>query len=168
MNPCKKCHSFLCDYLDQALQKRGVLYTVGNPEKIRENLDTLIPAILRAQATLTDWILKNMKGEVEMRVSLVKKPETKEEEYLLTFYVLLHLAQSFRSQMKQIEDLSISLEFVKLKRTDKSFGRKDQFLANLFVPLIEILYEIHTEHTSTYKSIPLKEYIFDDTDLLYS
>jgi hypothetical protein len=146
MNTCKKCHIFLHDYLDQALRKNGSLYEVANLKQILENRVILIDAILRAQHTLNDWILNDMKGEVDMRTTFIRKPETKEEEYLLTFFILKQVAPGFRNQMKQIEELVASKEMVKLKRTDKTYGKRDQFLANLFIPLIHQLNEIHNEH----------------------
>lgn len=166
MNSCKKCHSFLHDYLDSSLQKNGTLYQISNRKNILENLESLIDAILRAQHTLNDWILNEMKGEYEMRINLIQKPDTKEEENLLTFLVLKQVAPGFRNQMKQIEDLVTCYDMVKLKRTDKTYWKKDQFLANLFIPLISILNEIHKEHSG--KVLTLKQYLFSEMDLLYT
>lgn len=166
MNSCRKCQLFLHDYLDQALGKGGSLSELANHKPIQENMSSLIDAILRAQHTLNDWILNEMKGEYEMRTNLIRKPETKEQEYLLTFFILKQVAPGFRNQMKQIEDLVSCLDMVKLKRTDKSYGRRDQFLANLFIPLIHLLNEIHKEHSG--KTLTLKQYMLTDMDLLYT
>lgn len=166
MNSCKKCQVFLSDYLDFALRKNGPLHEISNYKNTQQNLDSLIDAILRAQHTLNDWILNQMKGEYEMRTNLIRKPDTKEEEYLLTFFILKQVAPGFRNQMKQIEDLVTCYDMVKLNRTDKTYGKKDQFLANLFIPLIHTLNEIHKEHSG--KTLTLKQYLLSDMDLLYS
>jgi hypothetical protein len=81
-----------------------------------------------------------------MRTNLIKKPETKDEEYLLTYYILKQIGIGFRDQVKNLEDLVISSDMIRLKRQDKSYRRKDQFLANLFVPLMNLLNEIHKDH----------------------
>ena len=157
---------FLHDFLDIALRKSGTLHEVANPKQTLEHLGPLIDAILRAQQTITDWILHEIKGEVEMRINLIQKPETKEQEYLLTFFILKQVAPGFRNQMKQIEELVCCFDMVKLKRTDKTYGRRDQFLANLFIPLIHVLNDIHKEHSG--KTLTLKQYMLSDMDLLYS
>ncbi len=164
MNSCKKCHAFLHDYLDQTTHKTGILAHLSNPQKIHEHKDDLIQAILRSQATITDWVIQNTKGEVQMRTSLIKKPETKDEEYLLTYYILKQIAIGFRNQVKHLEDFIIYADMVKLKRSDRTYARKDQFLANLCVPLMDMLDEIHKEHSG----LPVTRYTISDDDLLYT
>ena len=165
MNSCKKCYLFLHDSLDQSLRKNGSLYEVANTKNTLENMHLLIDAVLRCQQTLNDWILNNMKGEYEMRTSLIRKPETKDEEYLITFFILKQVAPGFRNQIKQIEDLVSSHDMVKLKRTDKTYGRRDQFLANLFIPHIHHLHEIHSEHSG--RPSMMKYLESKDIDYLY-
>ena len=164
MNSCKKCHVFLHDYLDQNIQKRGVLAEVANAQRIKEQKHELIKEILCCQSALTDWVLQNTKGEVEMRTSLIKKPETKDEEYLLTYYILKQVGIGFREKVKGMEELAIWADMIKLKRQDKTYRQKDQFLANLFVPLMNLLNEIHKEHLG----IPIQAYSTGDVDDLYT
>ena len=166
MNSCKKCHVFLHDYLDQALNKAGCLHGLGNHNNIRDNMYSLIDAILRSQQTINDWILKEMKGEYEMRTTLIQKPATKEGEYLLTFYILKNVAPGFKQKVQQIEEVIDSFDMVKYRRTDRIYNKKDQFLANLFIPLIHLLNEIHKEHSA--KTLTLKKYMLDEMDLLYT
>jgi hypothetical protein len=166
MNSCKKCEIFLHDYLDQALNKAGSLHGLSNDKNIRENMYSLIDAILRSQQTINDWILKEMKGEYEMRTTLIQKPPTKEGEYLLTFYILKNVAPGFRQKVQQIEEVIDFFDMVKYKRTDRIYNKKDQFLANLFIPLIHLLHEIHKEHSG--RVLTLKEYMVNEMDLLYT
>jgi hypothetical protein len=126
----------------------------------------LIDAILRSQQTINDWILKEMKGEYEMRTNLIQKPATKEAEYLLTFYILKSVAPGFKQKVQQIEEVIDSFDMVKYKRTDRIYNKKDQFLASLFIPLIHLLHEIHNEHSR--KVLTLREYMLDEMDLLYT
>ncbi len=166
MNSCKKCQIFLHDYLDQALSKTGSLHNFSNHKNVRENMHALIDALLRSQQTINDWILKEMKGEYDMRTTLIQKPQTKEGEYLLTFYILKSVAPGFRQKIQQIEEVIDSFDMVKYKRTDRIYNKKDQFLANLFIPLIQLLHEIHKEHSM--KTLTLKKYMMDEIDLLYT
>lgn len=143
--------------------------SVANTVKVKEHIHSLIDAILRAQDTLTEWVLTNVKGEYEMRTSLIRKPESKEEEYLIILYILKQLGPGFSFQIKQIEDLVICNDIIKLRRQDKSYGRKDQLLANIFGPLIYMLFELHNEHIGKpYKSFTsLSKSDKDEIDALY-
>ena len=166
MNSCKKCQVFLHDYLDQALSNTGSLHKFSNHKHVRENIHHLIDSILRSQQTINDWILKEMKGEYEMRTNLIQKPETKDQEYLLTYYILRSVAPGFKQKIQQIEEVVDSFDMVKYKRTDRIYNKKDQFLANLFIPLIQVLHEIHGDHVK--KTLTLKQYMLDEMDLLYT
>lgn len=172
MDSCGKCQAFLYDYLSQSLETKNSLFQNGNRKNIRENLYELIDSILRAQKTITEWVLHSVKGEFDMRIKLIRKPETKDEEYMLTFLILKQIGLGFREQIKHVEELVISLDMVRFTKHDKNDMRKEQLLANIFAPLVQILHEIHNEHTigAKTKQLPkLKDYKFDDEmDILYS
>jgi hypothetical protein len=173
MKTCKRCQAFLHDYIDQNIRKCGTLEELGNAKNIRKNLNDFIQAILRSSSSVNEILLYNMKGEAEMRMNLIKKPESKEEEYLLKYYILSQIAPAFKEEVKDVYSLVATYDMVKLKREDKSYGRIDQFLANLYIPILEAIHQIHKEHSGecTGKCMPvtpLKVYQFDEMDLLYS
>jgi hypothetical protein len=144
MEVCGKCIAFLSDYLDESLNPYGALHSIANGKNIRAHKSELINAILRSQQTLNNWIFMNMRKEYETRVNLFeKKPQTREEEYLFLFYILKCVGIAFSLQLPQMEELILEKDMVRFKQTDTGFERKDQFLANLFIPLIENLELIH-------------------------
>lgn len=172
MESCGKCQAFLYDYLSQNLETKNSLFQNGNLEKIKKHIPELVDSILRSQRTITDWVLHSVRGEFDMRTKLIRKPETKDEEYLLIYIILKQVGLGFRDQIRDVENLVISLDMVKFTKYDKNDMRKEQLLANLFAPLVESLHEIHNEHTigAKTKQLPkLKEYKFnDEIDILYS
>jgi hypothetical protein len=147
MNHCKACRIFLYDYLNEHITKNGVLYSVSNSHKIQEKIYELIDTVLRVAPTVTEYVLKNAKGEYEMRTTLIQKPDTKDKENLLRFYILKSVGPGFRNQIPAVTEFMEACDFVKFRRSGRIYNQTDQFLSNLFIPLFDILIDMHKEHT---------------------
>ena len=180
MNNCKSCQIFLHDYIHHNLHPKGFLEQVGNASKIKEQIVPLIDTTLRSANTVTVWVLKSMKGELEMRTTLIKKPDSKEEENLLAYHILKSVGPGFREKVKEVEQTILQHEMVRYRRTDKSDIRKDIFLSALLIPILEELISLHEDHghkhTAAYFQDPKprrrlqeqKEKDLDEFDLLYT
>jgi hypothetical protein len=172
MQNCKACQHFLHDYIHHNLHTTGLLRPVGNMKQIKEQIHPLIHTTLRSINTVTEWVLRSMKGEVEMRTTLIKKPDTKEEEYLLAYLILKSVGSGFREKVKDAEQTVVLHDMVRFRRTDKSDSRKDIFLAILIIPILEELISLHEDHsrphTAEYFSAPRPNKNLDEYDLLYS
>lgn len=125
----------------------GHLVGVSNPQRVMMHINKLIQATLRLFDSLDESTLQTVLGEAQTRFELIKKPETKEEEFLLIFYIFKQIGLGFSNRIEHLEELVITFDMVKLKREDRSFWRRDQFLANLIVPLLQPLLQIHRDHT---------------------
>ena len=173
MYHCKSCHVFLYDYIFENTSKSGLLFHVSNPEQVRQNLPDLIDTVLRAIPCITDFVLRSTKGEYEMRTSLIKKPDTKDEECLLRFYILKQLGLGFRQEIHHTLEVAGAHDMIRFRRSGNHTLQADQFLANLYAPLMESLLELHKDHTykktadyfNSVSATPIQASLAEDDDL---
>jgi hypothetical protein len=76
--------------------------------------------------------------------------------------------------VKQVFEVTQAYEMIRFKRKGNHILDGDQFLANLFMPLIETLLEIHGDHVKKrsaeyFNQVTNQKTVqFDEYDLLYT
>jgi hypothetical protein len=151
------------------------MYGLVYEEKMKAKIPELIVSILRATNTITEWVLGSAKGQMSMMTTLVRKPETKREENAMMYACLKQFGAGFREKVKDTATEAVVGDMICIRKTDRGDTRVEEFLANLYAPLVELLFEIHNDHSAkrplSYFNQPIKQkkYTFEDEyDLLYT
>lgn len=151
---CQKCHVYLHDYFEQPIDKENPLYSFVNQKRLQEKRSELIPIILRLFfSVLNIHILRNAKTDMENYCSFVCIPKNKYESYELLYTFLKRKMLSLH-ELSVHEDLIADLNFIKIRRIDKTQHSVKRWIAFLVGSLFEEMYQFHQDHL---KKKPLSE-----------
>lgn len=151
---CQKCHVYLHDYFEQPIDKESPLYSFVNQKRLVERRQELIPLILRLFfSVLNIHIVRNAKSDMENYCSFVAIPKNPYETYDLLYTFVKRKMLSLR-EISLYEDLIADLNFIKIRRIDKTQQTVKRWVAFLIGSLFEDMYQFHQDHL---KKKPLAE-----------
>ena len=144
---CQKCHLYLHDYFEQPIDKENPSYSFVNQKKLQEKREELIPIVLRLLFSVVNiHLLKNAKSDMENYCSFVAIPKNQYETYELLYTFMKRKMLSLR-EISLHEDMIADLNFIKIRRTDKTEQNVKRWLAILIGSLFEDMYQLHKDHS---------------------
>lgn len=143
---CQKCHIYLHDYFEQPIDKENPLYSFVNQKRLEEKRSELIPILLRLFfSVLNIHLLRNAKTDMENYCSFVAIPKNPYETYELLYTFLKRKMLSLR-ELSTHEDLIADLNFIKIRRIDKTQQSVKRWIAFIVGSLFEDMYQFHQDH----------------------
>jgi len=144
---CNLCRTFILDYLSHPLHPENRLTAIFHRSQLLPHKETLCFWIQRIQHLVLPDTLQRAKENTEMDFWIDKQAQVEAEEWNKAY--LKNLREANPSLCKEFSELlSICEECGFLKGSTEPF-----FLENYILPCLQMVVEIHSEHTKKPESV---------------